>query len=446
MLSGAVSRWRRATGALALWAVCAGGDAGALAQSTAQIPLQFDFLNPGARSLAMGSAFVGAADDATAAFANPAGLGRLNTREVSAEGRVRRVDTRFLQGGRISGAVTGVGLDTIAGPSYATASDRQMSAPFVSVMWPVGSVTVAAYRHTAIGIEDAFLANGVFTRATFAGVTDDRNRELPLGGTRTIHIADYGAAMGARVGERLSVGAGVSVYTFRLTADFARYGFVADVFSPADQRIVLATATQRGEAAALSANGGVLVQLVPGLKLGAQFRRGPRFHFTQHDVVSNGVDLSRRGHFKVPDVASAGVEWKVGSLRALADYVFVRYAQLKHDFIDIQSLASGRPQQLRIPNAHEIHGGVEYVLSGLSRPVALRGGSWLDPDHAVRYEPTADNDDVDALLRATLPGGENLVHYTLGAGVALTDHLEMNTGADVSRRTASVTASAVWRF
>src|SRR5262245_49913029 len=35
--------------------------------------LQFDFINPGARSLAMGGAFIGLADDATAASTNPAG-------------------------------------------------------------------------------------------------------------------------------------------------------------------------------------------------------------------------------------------------------------------------------------------------------------------------------------------------------------------------------------
>ncbi|MFN2441641.1 MAG: hypothetical protein ABR517_03050, partial [Thermoanaerobaculia bacterium] len=36
--------------------------------------LTFNFRNPGARSLAMGGAFLGLADDATAAEANPAGL------------------------------------------------------------------------------------------------------------------------------------------------------------------------------------------------------------------------------------------------------------------------------------------------------------------------------------------------------------------------------------
>ena len=70
--------------------------ASASAQSTAQLPLQFDFLPPGARSVGMGSAFIAAADDATAAFTNPAGLARLGRREISAELRFKRLETPFL--------------------------------------------------------------------------------------------------------------------------------------------------------------------------------------------------------------------------------------------------------------------------------------------------------------------------------------------------------------
>ena len=80
---------------------------------TAQIPLQFDFLSPGARSLALGSAFIAVADDATAAFTNPAGLMFLIRPEVSAEFRYRRLETPFLSGGRISGVVTNIGQDTL---------------------------------------------------------------------------------------------------------------------------------------------------------------------------------------------------------------------------------------------------------------------------------------------------------------------------------------------
>jgi hypothetical protein len=47
------------------------------------VPIPFDFLNPGARSLALGGAFTGLADDATVAFTNPAGLVQLSRPEVS---------------------------------------------------------------------------------------------------------------------------------------------------------------------------------------------------------------------------------------------------------------------------------------------------------------------------------------------------------------------------
>src|SRR5256714_13717995 len=49
--------------------------------------LQFQFGNPGARSLGMGGAFLGLADDASAAEANPAGLTILRRPEISVEAR-----------------------------------------------------------------------------------------------------------------------------------------------------------------------------------------------------------------------------------------------------------------------------------------------------------------------------------------------------------------------
>jgi len=65
------------TFAILVWAPYAFAQAAAV-----QIPLQFDYLSPGARSLGMGGAFIGASDDASTAYANPAGLTRISTREI----------------------------------------------------------------------------------------------------------------------------------------------------------------------------------------------------------------------------------------------------------------------------------------------------------------------------------------------------------------------------
>lgn len=76
--------------------VCAGGQE--LAQPV--VNLQFNFSDPGARSLGLGGAFVGLADDATAAFANPAGLVQLGRPEISLEGRRTSYSTPYTEGGR----------------------------------------------------------------------------------------------------------------------------------------------------------------------------------------------------------------------------------------------------------------------------------------------------------------------------------------------------------
>ena len=91
----------------------------AFAQRDLEVPLQFDFINPGARSLALAGAFIGLADDATAATTNPAGLQRLERPEISVEGRGWKFVTDFVQGGRLSGTVTNIPIDTVAGPVFA---------------------------------------------------------------------------------------------------------------------------------------------------------------------------------------------------------------------------------------------------------------------------------------------------------------------------------------
>jgi long-chain fatty acid transport protein len=420
------------------------------AQTTAQFPLQFDFTTPGARSLAMGGAFVASADDASAAFTNPAGLVFYGKLEISAEGRFSSRQTPFLSGGRVSGQVSGRGLDTVAGPVYSRDTDRRAGFAFASMMLPVGlNLAITGYRHEVARVDNSFFSQGVFLRSTFAGITDDANRELPIDGRREVAVTNYGGAIGIRINDSLAIGAGASVYQFRLDADFARHGFVSDVFSAPDLRLVSATAVQTGEDLSLSVNAGVLWKPRAGLNVGATFRRGPRFEFAQTDQVPDaGLDLTRRGQFKVPDVWGVGAKWQPlasGRLRVLLDYSRVYYSQLREDFVVFQSLASRRPDQLSIDDGGEIRAGAEYQI-GEIRIVLPRVGIWRDPDHSVRYVPTAANDNIDAFYFATLPGGDDTVHFTFGVGVVWSELFEVHVGSDLSSRSRQLTASFVKRF
>lgn len=418
------------------------------AQSTAQLPLQFDFLPPGARSTGMGAAFVAVADDATAAFTNPAGLGRRTRREISGELRVRSLETPFLTGGRISGAVTGVGLDTIPTALYGQDIDRQYGPSFASVLWPVHGATLTGYVHRVAAIENAFFNQGVFERVTSNGVPEDRNRENPIGGARRIAINAYGLSVGHRGFRNVSIGAGVALYSFSARGDFARYGIDGNFAGPANRGRTDATATQRGDDWSPGFNLGALYDVRPRLTAGVAFRRGPAFTFTQRDLVpSLGFDSTRSGRFKVPDVFSVGLDWRpLDSLRVALDVNRVRHSQIVDDFITFQALASSRPGQLRLDDGSELHVGAEFVPPGAPRQLALRAGFWRDPDHVVRYEPTAARDEVDILYRATLPGGGAQSHVTFGAGLAPTRRIELNIAADLSGRTTHATFSTIFRF
>ena len=113
----------------------------------------------------MGTAFVAAADDATSAFTNPAGLARLGRREVGAELRFRRLTSSYLSGGRVSGDPTGIGLDTERFPTYGKDIDDQLGVTFLSISWPLAArATITGYLHQAAKIDNEFFNQGVFRR------------------------------------------------------------------------------------------------------------------------------------------------------------------------------------------------------------------------------------------------------------------------------------------
>jgi hypothetical protein len=353
-------------------------------------------------------------------------------------------------GGRLSGQPTGNGVDTIAGPLRGTDTDTELTPSFLALVLPVGARTsFTAYRHDLVRVTNTFFYNGAFQLAPFFGQIQD-TRDIPLSGTRTVSVVNYGGSIARSwLNERLAFGAGVALSVFHLDSSFARHGFVSDIYSPVDPTLTSATSTQQSDDLGVSPNVGALWRTSGGtLSIGATFRRGARFTFTQHDVVpANDVDLTRVGHFKVPDVWAGGIGWHVSrQARVVIDYDRVQNSQIKADFIDFQALATGREAQLRVDDSNQVHAGIEYRLSIGGRTVALRGGSWFDPAHAVRYVPTAANDAVDTLLTAMLPGGKNLVHYTFGAGIALPRRTVLDVAADLSSQTRYVSASLLVRF
>jgi long-subunit fatty acid transport protein len=437
----------------------------ATAQSNLQVPVQFDFLDPGARSLALGGTFTPLADDATAAATNPAGLVQLSRPEISFELRSRRVETSYLNGGRLSGSLTGLGIDTIAGPVYASTVDTGLSPAYVSFVYPRRRFSVAAYRRQLVVVDQRFERNGVLGLFTTPqGVRQDA-REPPQRVARKVDIVTYGASVGYRVKDWVSVGGGLSLSSFSFHEASTRFATVGiDLIStdpvhpsvygqPDFTRLASGGFSSRREVLSPQIDGddiGVTLDLGIQVKLhrivtgGAAFRRGPRFGF-QLTIPGQGATA---GTFAVPDKFSIGAAVRPrDDLTLLADYSRVHYSSLRNSFVSTIVGPEGHPQQFTIKDGNEAHAGIEYILTALPGAPALRLGLWRDPAHGIQFTPSVDiNEYFNNLFAAALSGGTTLTHYTTGIGFSFNQHLELNAAGDFAARNRQFSSSAIVRF
>jgi long-chain fatty acid transport protein len=422
--------------------------ANGLAQTSLQIPLQFDFLNPGAKSLAVGGAFSGLADDATATFANPAGLTQLGASEVSVELRGSWVTTQFLQAGRLSGAVTNQGADTIAGAVFADSSGSHGGVGFLAGVYtaPSRRWVVAGFRHELARVDQTFLSNGVFQKDPTSPVS---MRELPQEGVRQVSITAYGASASYKVSPTLAVGGGFAAYTFDMNSVFRRFETVG-FFGPPNLNAEAGRSTQTGDTVSWAPTLGVLLGR-DAFRAGVVFRQGASFDMTTQTPSASGTTLqSKPGKFRVPDTLAFGASYRPRPPLTLAlEVTHIWYSQLREDFVTDQAANSGRADSFSVNDGTEIHGGVQYVVPRWRGVPRFRAGVWFDPDHSVHFTPgagaTADDRLFDERLSTALSTGKNQVHGTGGVGLTFGRHVEVNAGIDIASTTRIFSTSLIIR-
>jgi len=415
--------------------------AAAVAQApSASVSYQFHFINPGARSLAMGGAFAGLSDDATAVFANPAGLTRLGKPEISFDIRGSRVEAEYFAGGRTGGVPTGRGIDTVTGAAYATAVSNTTSPGFLSVVYPFSSFVLAVARSEVLRVDRVADSQGVILR--FGDGTDFRDQV-----TRNIQdlvITSYGATLAGKLGETLSVGGGLSVARFSGTSRemiFAKpspsFGASQVVnFSPVDLETtpLIDIVTEPAGGTALEGRVGVLWKPGPRAQIGASYRRGPRFGIERSAIT---FDEPERRVFKVPDVFTAGIAVRpIQVFTITSDVSVTSYKDLAKSS---DTFAIFRAQ---FPRTFEIHSGLEYVFIARFFP-ALRFGAWREPYSGPVTTSTFNLD----LVQERFPVRPAQTHVSFGGGLTLFGgNVEANGGVDLSSLTRLVSVSAIVRF
>lgn len=425
------------------------------AQSSLQVPIQFDFINPGAKSLAVGGAFVGIADDATAGFANPAGLRELNRSEFSVEFRGRRLDSPFLERGRLSGTIENVGLDTINGPVYADYRDSNASISYLAGVYasPQRRWAISGFRHELARVQQNVLSMGVFQQDP-SELTS--RRERPQTGVRELSVTSYAAAAAIEVTPHVSIGGTLNVYTFDLNSDFRR--FDSDGFSgpPVPER-QLGRSTQDGDDVSVTPTLGLRACMkrcddrsTASFRWGLVYRHGPSFEYDTQDGTT-----SRTNTFRIPHVIAGGAVYELPlegrRILMMVDVAYVTHSRLYRDFLVDQAIGNGIESNVSIDDGTEIHAGVQYTAETVRWRPRYRFGVWSDPDHSINYQidspgSTATRRVLDERMTAALAPGSRQFHVAGGVGLTVAPRVELNVGTDFSSSAFTLSTSLIFRL
>lgn len=428
--------------AAAIWLTVLTPAAGAEAQPVTIPRFDFSFSNPGARSLGFGGAFAGLADDATAAYANPAGLVQLTDLEVSIEGRLWDRSPRFIFGGRLEGEPTGIGLDTHQGIAFGTDDSRDVGPSFASVVIPKGRWSFAVYGHQlaqfAIQADSQgfFLPEEDFFPHPVIGVRSPGSRE-----SADLEVVTAGAAAAWRMNDRVSFGLGliysdVSLATSAVSyladddSEESLYGEISYLPERFFSSSVIAV-----EDTDVTVNAGALWRISERLSGGLFYRQGAEvegisaFQYGPWELFPGGpvIEASFRNDavLKVPDVAGAGLAYRSedGRFTLATEVDHVSYSDLLRIVeSEEHSVASNGYE-----DAWEYHFGAEYALLQSTPILAFRAGAWVERNGEARFEEG------------------DVTHLSAGLGIA-TSIVQIDLAGDFSELGDTASLSLIYNF
>jgi len=418
-------------------------------ETNATIP--FSFSNPGARSLAMGGAFLGLADDATAAYTNPAGLTRLGlSKQFSAEFRQLSFDTPYPANGSF-----GVRPFDLSGVNYRAASDEASELAFLSFVLPRDDWSIAFYRHQLLNYKNSYTNEQIFFPPNFSFGGDSGFFTLPYTAVADLSIESYGISFGQNITEALSWGAGIAYHRFEIDTFNER-------FNPGNNNAVVFTGTQSGDDKDLSFSFGLLYRGSDRFSIGLSYRSAPSFDYRVVGTFGTGATALETANFSTPFKApdSLGIGFAMRATEQLTltlDVSHVGYSNLS-DQVDDGFFSGALSSETNpdildgfsIKDQIEPRVGMEYAFA-TTNPFFLRAGFWRERERTLRFNANPDSsefntDPVSAYAEAVLfssGGDEN--HYAVGFGWAF-PKFQVDFAYDGSDVQDTVSLSGVLRW
>ena len=482
----------RAVG-VALLALSGAASAITTVEQNSSIP--FNFSNPGARSLGMGGAFIGLADDATAAYTNPAGLTGLGLeQQIGIELRRTSTDAQYASGG-----AAGVNPFSRAGIEYGSASDSKNNVSFLSWVLPRENWAFALYRHEMLNYQNAYATQSV-------GIGPDFFTN-PYVASTDLSVITYGASFAYDINDHLAIGAGLSWHDFEIDTATGRFDQTRGGLAGAESALI-SVQTQNGDDHDIGYNLGLIFRGSDSFNIGLSYRSAPEFEYRATNIAGPafladafvpGVFTSelladQQVDFDAPDTLGIGFAWRPNdNLTLTFDLNKVNYSNLSEGIVSpflnspdnpltivtqvpftfngtlipagtpISDIVTSEGERvaasaISVDDTFEPHLGMEYVFSDMARPLFLRFGLWHEPRHTLRFDidpegigsgagledPT--NPRLNGLLAATVfSTGDDELHYAGGLGIVF-ESFQVDFAVDLSDRQDVYSLSGVWRF
>lgn len=422
---------------------------------------QFNFITPGARATALGGAFIGLADDATAVESNPAGLTTLIKPELSLEFKHIAYTAEQIysnpalpeninfETGTIESDITRHGFDDVV-----------ESVPFVSIVYPYKRFMFSLYRQELVKYRNSYRTSAFpicvpqsFTPAIVAAL-------YPVDASVDLTVINYGIGIAIQLFKEFSLAVSPRRAEMKMNAHSTR--FRSEIFPGStdfSDTDISGSFEIDDESIGYSVNTGVLWKPHPKVSIGAVYKSGPKFTTTGTLILTEAhLNIHGYGHeeyepditeftLKVPNSFGAGVAFRVTDfLTLMLDVVHIQYEDLLEDFDIGAEPHTYSKENFSVDNVTEVHFGVEYILVPGNHFLALRAGIYTDPDHAIRFTGTTGDPVEDITGRELFPGGEDQIHITGGLGVVFSDHFQIDAATNIADRSKQLSISAVYRF
>jgi long-chain fatty acid transport protein len=411
--------------------------------------LGFQFYPPGARALGMGGAFVGLADDATAAASNPAGIAQLTHMQLAIEGRyVTKDSTGKTFPWTALGGTSGIQRTSSDVNDATDVSFGAFTTPVFNNLF-----NIALFYDKPM----SFSVNKFMARDLGGQLGEFQPSSTDI----TIHEAGLSIAKSFFDG-KLMLGGGLGIQFLDMQQHVD--AFTVDTLGAATR--YFSRSVDQNDVG-ISYRAGVLVKPIDKLRLGASYTLMPRFEYhIRQDFVGSTPELFN-SQFDVPDNLSLGAAYNIlPNWVVLFEARYLMYSQLEKSFViptaypDAPVYPNGRrifssQSDYSIDDIWEIHFGTEYVLNAIQNvPIALRAGVFYEPAHDLKYtKPSIIADaanrpgyQLNNIEAGLFDGGQDLWHFTFGTGAVFFNHFQVDVGADLTEKSRNVTVSMVYQF